>query len=198
MANVMLTSEAAKDPNKPFALRVEDVCAKFDVCATEEDESSWPSVWRLCRPRSSWPSTERKAAVPYGKESQERGPASPDPDSRQACASGGRLSTLSRDRNQRCQWTVAAKKRQTTRQAGLHTVFSSTLGSSRSAKIEQVPTILDAARQMSPNGSDGIDVSLVCASDVVVVVVAVVVGSPTSADVRSASMPWYGSSPSSK
>jgi hypothetical protein len=31
MANVMLTSEAAKDPNKPFALRVEDVCAKFDV-----------------------------------------------------------------------------------------------------------------------------------------------------------------------
>ncbi|RMX69125.1 hypothetical protein KXD40_008438 [Peronospora effusa] len=32
MANVMLTSEAAKDPNKPFALRVEDVCTKFDVC----------------------------------------------------------------------------------------------------------------------------------------------------------------------
>jgi len=31
MANVMLTSEAAKDPNKPFALRGEDVCAKFDV-----------------------------------------------------------------------------------------------------------------------------------------------------------------------
>ncbi|KAI9914218.1 hypothetical protein PsorP6_006325 [Peronosclerospora sorghi] len=30
MANVMLTSEAAKDPNKPFALRVEDVCTKFD------------------------------------------------------------------------------------------------------------------------------------------------------------------------
>ena len=37
MANVMLTSEAAKDPNKPFALRVEDVCAKFDVCATGGD-----------------------------------------------------------------------------------------------------------------------------------------------------------------
>lgn len=32
MANVMLTSETAKDPNKPFKLRVEDVCAKFDVC----------------------------------------------------------------------------------------------------------------------------------------------------------------------
>jgi hypothetical protein len=27
----MLTSDAAKDPNKPFKLRVEDVCAKFDV-----------------------------------------------------------------------------------------------------------------------------------------------------------------------
>jgi hypothetical protein len=31
MANVMLTSETAKDPNKPFKLRVEDVCGKFDV-----------------------------------------------------------------------------------------------------------------------------------------------------------------------
>lgn len=31
MANVMLTSETAKDPNKPFKLRVEDVCANFDV-----------------------------------------------------------------------------------------------------------------------------------------------------------------------
>lgn len=31
MANVMLTSETAKDPNKPFKLRVEDVCTKFDV-----------------------------------------------------------------------------------------------------------------------------------------------------------------------
>ncbi|CAI5735092.1 unnamed protein product [Hyaloperonospora brassicae] len=35
MANVMLTSEAAKDPNKPFALRVEDVCAKFDELVAE-------------------------------------------------------------------------------------------------------------------------------------------------------------------
>ncbi|KAH7462647.1 hypothetical protein PRIC1_008004 [Phytophthora ramorum] len=35
MANVMLTSEAAKDPNKPFALRVEDVCVKFDELVTE-------------------------------------------------------------------------------------------------------------------------------------------------------------------
>ncbi|KAL3670562.1 hypothetical protein V7S43_004875 [Phytophthora oleae] len=35
MANVMLTSEAAKDPNKPFALRVEDVCAKFDELVSE-------------------------------------------------------------------------------------------------------------------------------------------------------------------
>lgn len=34
MANVMLTSETAKDPNKPFKLRVEDVCTKFDVRAT--------------------------------------------------------------------------------------------------------------------------------------------------------------------
>ncbi|EGZ22059.1 hypothetical protein PHYSODRAFT_354439 [Phytophthora sojae] len=35
MANVMLTSEAAKDPNKPFALRVEDVCVKFDELVSE-------------------------------------------------------------------------------------------------------------------------------------------------------------------
>lgn len=34
MANVMLTSETAKDPNKPFKLRVEDVCTKFDVRAS--------------------------------------------------------------------------------------------------------------------------------------------------------------------
>ncbi|CEG37577.1 serine threonineprotein phosphatase 4 catalytic subunit [Plasmopara halstedii] len=35
MANVMLTSEAAKDPNKPFAVRVEDVCTKFDELVSE-------------------------------------------------------------------------------------------------------------------------------------------------------------------
>ncbi|TDH64714.1 hypothetical protein CCR75_001375 [Bremia lactucae] len=36
MANVMLTSEAAKDPNKPFALRVEDVCTKFDASVLKD------------------------------------------------------------------------------------------------------------------------------------------------------------------
>uniref|UniRef100_K3WB51 Uncharacterized protein n=1 Tax=Globisporangium ultimum (strain ATCC 200006 / CBS 805.95 / DAOM BR144) TaxID=431595 RepID=K3WB51_GLOUD len=35
MANVMLTSETAKDPNKPFKLRVEDVCTKFDALVSE-------------------------------------------------------------------------------------------------------------------------------------------------------------------
>ncbi|KAF4322672.1 hypothetical protein BBO99_00002738 [Phytophthora kernoviae] len=35
MANVMLTSEAAKDPNKPFKLRVEDVCTMFDELVSE-------------------------------------------------------------------------------------------------------------------------------------------------------------------
>ncbi|KAJ0394254.1 hypothetical protein P43SY_004732 [Pythium insidiosum] len=35
MANVMLTSETAKDPNKPFKLRVEDVCSKFDALVSD-------------------------------------------------------------------------------------------------------------------------------------------------------------------
>ncbi|DBA03203.1 TPA: hypothetical protein N0F65_003923 [Lagenidium giganteum] len=35
MANVMLTSDTAKDPNKPFKLRVEDVCTKFDALVSE-------------------------------------------------------------------------------------------------------------------------------------------------------------------
>lgn len=35
MANVMLTSDTAKDPNKPFKLRVEDVCTKFDSLVSE-------------------------------------------------------------------------------------------------------------------------------------------------------------------
>ena len=63
MANVMLTSEAAKDPNKPFALRVEDVCAKFDVCASGRRRNSGRVrvglLTALCvvvRCRNSWPS----------------------------------------------------------------------------------------------------------------------------------------------
>ncbi|TMW55144.1 hypothetical protein Poli38472_013906 [Pythium oligandrum] len=35
MANVMLTSETAKDPNKPFKLRVEDVSTNFDALVSE-------------------------------------------------------------------------------------------------------------------------------------------------------------------
>ncbi|GAB9463462.1 hypothetical protein Gpo141_00000921 [Globisporangium polare] len=48
MANVMLTSETAKDPNKPFKLRVEDVCTKFDALVSEclllvQSEEQFPS-----------------------------------------------------------------------------------------------------------------------------------------------------------
>jgi hypothetical protein len=70
MANVMLTSETAKDPNKPFKLRVEDVCTKFDVRAfyfsglvvalpylttfpTMMHRRWWPSVCCCCSRRNS-------------------------------------------------------------------------------------------------------------------------------------------------
>ncbi|CAI5700932.1 unnamed protein product [Peronospora effusa] len=55
MANVMLTSEAAKDPNKPFALRVEDVCTKFDELVSE--------CLTLVQSEEQFPNTEREEAI---------------------------------------------------------------------------------------------------------------------------------------
>ncbi|CAH0491643.1 unnamed protein product [Peronospora farinosa] len=55
MANVMLTSEAAKDPNKPFALRVEDVCTKFDELVSE--------CLTLVQSEEQFPNTEGEEAI---------------------------------------------------------------------------------------------------------------------------------------
>ena len=53
-------------------------------------------------------STEGKAAESHGKKSKERGSASPNSDGRQSRPSGGRLPTLSRDRNRHYSSAIAA------------------------------------------------------------------------------------------